>query len=68
MNRYVRELREDDEPTRRALQMAQAVLLHLSDLAEDDPGDDAASDALIDSAQVHAANLINDLRGLLRKR
>lgn len=65
-NRYLLELRNDNEPTRRALLMAVAIHQHLRDLTEDEAGDDPVQDDLIASALDHAANLVNDLKQLLR--
>ena len=58
-------IRNDREPTRRALAMARAIRQHLQDLHEDDPGD--TSNVAIENALGRATVLVRNLASLTRR-
>ena len=63
MSEFLDRLRQDTEPTRTALAMADAVHQHLEDLLTDDPGDcDAAMLPLVRDAERFADALRLTLR------
>lgn len=62
-------IRNDNEPLRRALAMAEAVAQFLDDLDNDEPGDDEARFApRLERAQVKADDLVSALQRLLKGR
>jgi hypothetical protein len=62
---YVAQLRGDNEPTRRALAMAEAILQHIEDVQEDDAGD-RDDRAMWQQARSGAEDVVAALRFLLR--
>jgi hypothetical protein len=63
MTEFLERLRADNEPTRTALAMADAIHQHTTDLLADDPGDnDAEALSLVREAERYA----DALRRLLR--
>jgi hypothetical protein len=65
MTEFLDRLRDDAEPTRTALAMADAIHQHTDDLLTDDPGDnDREALLLIREAQHHADALRRVLRAL----
>jgi hypothetical protein len=66
-NDFVRQLREAPEPTRLALAMAQAIRQHLSDVHDDDAGDDDARTLpKIECAAIKADDLVRALERLVK--
>jgi len=62
-------IRQDDEPLRRALDMARAVAQFLGDLDTDDPGDDEARfRPRLERAQTKANDLVDALNRLSNRR
>ena len=69
MNEFVDRLRRDQEATRTALAMAEAIHRHLQDLHDDDPGDhDQRVLPLLDEAERHADVLARVVRKLTEGR
>lgn len=65
MTEFIERLRGDNEPTRTALAMADAIHQHAEDLLDDDPGDDDREMLLwIHEAERHADALRRVLRNL----
>ena len=65
MTEFLERLRADNEPTRTALAMAEAIRQHTNDLLTDDPGDnDRDMLLLIQEAERHADALRRVLRVL----
>lgn len=62
--RYVAELRADREPTRRALAMLVAIRQHVTDVIEDDPGDDDTT--AWEDARTYLASVEDALRAAMK--
>jgi hypothetical protein len=66
-NDFLRGLRDSNEPTRLALAMAQAIRRHLSDVYDDDAGDDDARTLQkIECAAIKADDLVRALERLVK--
>ena len=69
MTEFLERLRADNEPTRTALAMAEAIHQHMEDLLDDDAGDhDERVLPLLDEAERHADVLARLLRALTEGR
>ena len=65
MTEFLERLRADNEPTRTALAMADAIYQHVEDVLNDDPGDnDREVLLLLREAERHADVLRRALRNL----
>jgi|GraSoiStandDraft_34_1057297.scaffolds.fasta_scaffold814260_1 hypothetical protein len=65
MTEFLERLRADNEPTRTALAMADAIHQHVLDVLDDDPGDnDREVLLLLREAERHADVLRRTLRNL----
>ena len=67
MTEFLERLRADNEPTRTALAMADAIHQHTNDLLTDDPGDDDPL-SLLREAERYADALRRVLRALTEGR
>jgi hypothetical protein len=66
VRRYVTELRNDPEPTRRALAMLLAIKQHLADVLDDDPGD-ADSARPFEDAATYMLSVEDAIRAAIRR-
>lgn len=65
LSHYVTILRDDPEPTRRALAMAKAIQQHVRDVLDDDPGD--GDDTRWTTAALEVQALVTTLTNLVRR-